>query len=51
MLRLREDPVFRARMPLPLRAVARLLARPHVAAVLGRVPLRFQTPMEFLLSK
>ena len=51
VVRLREDPVFSARMPLPLRAAARLLASPRLAAALGRVPLRFQTPMEFVLSK
>jgi SAM-dependent methyltransferase len=51
VVRLREDPVFAARMPLPLRAAARLLASPRIAAALGRVPLRFQTPMEFVLSK
>ena len=51
VLRLRNDPVFCARMPLPIRVVARLLSRPLVTAALSRVPLRFQTPMEFVLSK
>jgi SAM-dependent methyltransferase len=51
ILRLRDDPVFLARMPQPIRVAARLLARPFVAGALGRVPLRFQTPMEFVVSK
>ena len=51
IVRLGEDPVFSARMPRPLRAAARLLARPQVVAALRRLPPRFQTPMEFVLSK
>jgi SAM-dependent methyltransferase len=51
VVRLVEDPVFFARMPRPLRAAAQLLAQPRVAAALGRLPLRLQTPMEFVLSK
>ena len=51
VLRVSEDSVFAARMPLPLRVAVRLLGRPRVAAALSYVPLRFQTPMEFVLSK
>src|SRR5262245_23777005 len=51
IVRLRQDPVFSARMPRPLRLAARLLTWSAVTAALARVPPRFQTPMEFVLSK
>jgi SAM-dependent methyltransferase len=51
VLRLRDDDVFSARMPRLLRAAGRFFTHPRIVAALGRVPLRFQTPMEFVLSK
>jgi SAM-dependent methyltransferase len=49
--RLRADPVFAERMPWFVRRVGGLLSAGPLAAALASVPVRWQTPMEFTLSR
>jgi len=49
--RLRDDVIFAERMPWFLRRLCRGLLYPPIAALLTRVPVRFQSPMEFVMYK
>jgi SAM-dependent methyltransferase len=49
--RLGGDALFSDRMPWLLRAGGRAVADRRLAALLTRVPLRYQTPMEFVIRK
>jgi SAM-dependent methyltransferase len=49
--RLRDDPHFGRRMPLPVRAIGAILRGGGVIRAIGLLPVRLQTPMEALISK
>jgi SAM-dependent methyltransferase len=49
--RLDSDPIFSERMPALVRRLGRVLASRAVAPLLTSVPLRWQTPMEFVVPK
>jgi SAM-dependent methyltransferase len=51
VLRLFNDQIFAQRMPLPIRAVGRVMKKFGLVNRLNLIPARFQTPMEVLIRK